>query len=569
MKYFSLLIAVSLSVFLINFSFAQSTPSFPGAEGFGAQATGGRGGKVIYVTNLEANGPGSLNAALQVEGPKYILFKVSGVIDAATELLYGDATIAGQTSPAGITVRGFVIDEVYEPEGTGDNIIIRHLRSRPYDEAVIPSPNFVLDDALRLDGASNVIVDHCSFANAIDESVQISQSRNITVQNSMFAETLGGHYDLGGMLLNYSTPELPQDNITLHHNIWNRLGGRMPELSCESPFCGQQPLNLELSNNLIWDPAINIWYNASIDPGNEDNSFFVNLNWINNYGYARNTFTNGLMSFDLLRFSGNNIFAEGNKLNLYPDYSDYEIFYCCNDFNQAGNHPNTDLGSATIRTTRHSFPAVTYTPATDLRSYMAENAGAFPRDQMDNRLLGFVAIGNIDQNPIDGVDYYHDAFLTNVDPGAYPQDSDDDGMPDYWENIHGLNAQTQDHNGSELSLGITGISGYTNLECYLNCLSDFLVTGRSEPACGLTLKSEPKVNANVKVYPNPTSGVLSINSNMPNSKISIVDVFGRIVFEKNINSTNEVVDLKFLNGIYFYRIISDDQIVAQGKLVFN
>ncbi|HNA95366.1 MAG TPA: hypothetical protein PKZ72_11680, partial [Saprospiraceae bacterium] len=107
---------------------AQDIPSFPGAQGFGAKATGGRGGKVIYVTNLNANGPGSLNDALAQEGPRYILFKVSGLIDAAAELVYGNVTIAGQTSPGGIITRGFLVDEVYEPDGTGDNIILRHLR---------------------------------------------------------------------------------------------------------------------------------------------------------------------------------------------------------------------------------------------------------------------------------------------------------------------------------------------------------------------------------------------------------------------------------------------------------
>ncbi|MCZ2337766.1 MAG: hypothetical protein LC127_06090 [Chitinophagales bacterium] len=171
---------------------AQSIPSFPGAEGFGAQATGGRGGRVIYVTNLNASGPGSLNDALSQSGPRYILFKVSGLIDAAAELREGDVTIAGQTSPGGIITRGFLVDQVYESGGSGDNIILRHLRSRPHDPEQVPTGHYILDDALRLDGASNVIVDHCSFANAIDECVQISQSHDVTLQNCQLAETIEG-----------------------------------------------------------------------------------------------------------------------------------------------------------------------------------------------------------------------------------------------------------------------------------------------------------------------------------------------------------------------------------------
>jgi pectate lyase len=206
--------------------FSQSLPSFPGAEGFGANTTGGRDGQVIYITNLNPIGPGSLNEALATPGKRYILFKVSGVIDAVAEVIYGDATIAGQTSPGGITVRGFIIDEVYDTIGTGNNIIVRHLRSRPHNPDQFPTPNYILDDACRLDGASNMIIDHCSFADAMDECVQISQSSKISFQNNSLAETIGDHYYLGGMLLNYSTKEHPQDSISIHHNCWNRLGGR-------------------------------------------------------------------------------------------------------------------------------------------------------------------------------------------------------------------------------------------------------------------------------------------------------------------------------------------------------
>src|SRR5688572_33402879 len=87
---------------------ASALPAFPGAEGFGAVATGGRGGQVIYVTTLANDGPGSLAEALATPGPRTILFKVSGVIHTAAEIIYSDVTIAGQTSPGGITVRGIV-----------------------------------------------------------------------------------------------------------------------------------------------------------------------------------------------------------------------------------------------------------------------------------------------------------------------------------------------------------------------------------------------------------------------------------------------------------------------------
>ncbi len=480
----TLLICILLSG--LNAISAQTPPAFPGAEGFGAQTTGGRGGRVIYVTNLNANGPGSLNAALSESGPRYILFKVSGVIDAAAELREGDVTIAGQTSPGGIITRGFIVDQVYETGGSGDNIIMRHIRSRPHDPDIVPSQHYVLDDALRLDGASNMIVDHCSFANAIDECVQVSQSHNISIQNCLLSETVGGHYIYGGMLINYSTSEHPQDNLSIHHNTWNRIAARLPEVVCESPYCGSGPLHLELSNNLLWDPQNYVWYGANTDPGGEDYSFFVHMNWVNNLMYTRPTFPYAMMEMRFLQYAQNQIYGSGNKMNIYPSYSDYQLYYCCNDFNQPGSNPNTNFGIAQRLSNRHNFPSITYHPTNDLINHMIDNCGAFPRDQMDTRLMNPLVQQVIDPKPVDGVDYYNDAFITNT-PTTLPDDTDLDGMPDYWEIAHGLNPAVQDHNGTQLSVGITGIAGYTNLECYLNCLSDGLITGHSTPACGITL----------------------------------------------------------------------------------
>ncbi len=274
------IILLGIVCFVNTTYIAGQTPAFPGAEGFGANATGGRGGQVIYVTNLNCNGPGSLNEALAVPGAKYILFKVSGVIQCAAQVLYGDVTLAGQTSPGGIIVRGLVVDEIYEPEGTGNNIIVRHLRSRPQNPDTYPGTGWILDDGLRLDGAQDIIVDHCSFANALDEATQISNSQNISIQYCQLAETIGYHYIYGGMLINYSEPDHPQQNISIHHNVWNRIGGRFPEISCESPYCNAYPLNIELSNNLLWDINTTLWYGANIDPSGEDYSFFVHLIFI-------------------------------------------------------------------------------------------------------------------------------------------------------------------------------------------------------------------------------------------------------------------------------------------------
>lgn len=578
MKQLLLIIAFFTSAFQLVFS---QTPAFPGAEGFGAQTTGGRGGQVIYVTNLNDIGPGSLAEALATPGPRYILFKVSGIINSNVETVYGNYTLAGQTSPGGVIVRGFIVDEVYDTIGTGDNIIIRHLRSRPHDPAIVPgNPQ---DDAFRLDGTRNVIVDHCSFANAIDESVQLSQSSNITFQNCMLSETLGDHFYLGGMLMNYSTAEHPQDSISLHHNTWNRMGGRLPELSCESNYGKERPLNLELSNNLLWDQQINIWYNSNIDPSATVpiDSFFINLNWINNYSVGRTTYTSGMMAHNLLEIADNNIYANGNKMNLYSAYSDYQLFYCCNDFDQTGSNPNTDLGVATQLNARHTFPSITYTATDSLINYMYKNVGAFPRDSMDRRLIKPFLSGIPHTAPVDSADHFNDAFIIPLTSPAAPTDTDNDGMPDYWETAQGLNPNSPDHNGTNLSMGITGMNGYTNLECYLNCLSDALVNGASTPQCGIISGIEEKVNTytgNILLQnsPNPSKGTTTITFELMQSEfvtLKITDILGRtistLVSEKlNAGKHSFIFNTKGLNaGIYQYQLQTSLQLLVKQMLI--
>ncbi len=447
------------------------------------------------MTNLNCNGPGSLNEALNTPGAKYIVFTVSGIIDCAAEITWGNCTIAGQTSPGGITVRGILLDDYYEPAGLAQNVIIRHLNSRPNTEDVRPGTGWVMDDGLRLDGASNIVVDHCTFANAIDEAVQLSRSSNITIQNCMLAETLGGHYDLGGMLINYSTTAHPKDNVSIHHNVWNRIGGRMPEFACEESgetpgdmACLNNPFHVELSNNLLWDIPIQVWYTQGFNGSNSSAWHDVLGNFVNNHAVGRTDYCGPNFAFDLLAHAGNEFYANGNTMNGYPAYSDYELFYCCNDFCDPFNHPNTDPGAATQRSARFNYPSIAYTPSASLRSHILGNAGAFNghspmnRDSMNRRLLKFLQMNALDLNPVNGTDFYNDAFLLDFNtPPAAPADTDNDGMPNDWETAYGLNPNVQDHNGSDLSVLMTGVAGYSNLECYLNQLSDELVLGLMTP----------------------------------------------------------------------------------------
>ncbi len=542
-------------------------PAFPGAEGFGAVASGGRGGRVIYVTNLNADGSGSLQAALNEQGKRYILFKVSGVIPTTIEVPpgHGDFTIAGQTSPKGIIARGFL--SYNDEQRSSENMIIRHLRSRVGDIEKYPTPYWLAEDGITLGGVHRVIIDHCSFAHASDEAVDISRSSSLTIQHCLLAETLGGHSYLGGMLINYSSAQSRLDSLTIHHNIWNRIGGRMPEISCESPYCTGKTINIELSNNLAWDPKIELWYEGTTPSGN----YYLNLNAINNLYFATSAYTNGMYHFDLLNFEQNNLFFEGNKMNLYDDYRDYELFYCCNDFDQS--HPNTNLGVAHLTNNRHNFPIVNYQTTEDLKDVLANSTGAFPRDAMDERLMNYIKNDFIDPLAID-IDHYNDAFTITNEKQA-PIDSDNDGMPDYWEMIHGLNINIQDHNGTTLSNGIYGVVGYTNLECYLNCLSDALVNGVSDPACGIlldltsSLTENPKESSLLDIFPNPAYSVVNIKNKVAHNKslLQIKDATGKIVLKREINLDETITVDQLSEGIYIVELQTNISQTFRSKLV--
>ena len=458
-------------------------PAFPGAEGFGAYATGGRGGSVVYVTNLNSSGPGSLQWAIDQPGARYILFKVSGVINDQIHLTNGNVTIAGQTSPGGITVRGFVTDEspyqdqeVRAPSDFAENWVLQHIRIRPVSEDVSV-------DGLRLRYTRNAIVDHVSIGNALDEAIEISYSNNITVQNTLLAETVGGHSLYGGILMNYSNPAygFGLDNVSLHHNVFNRIEGRLPEGSRESLAAANSTMNLEVSNNLYWDPnffvALGLGTGVVNDSSGNSYPIYWNLNAVNNYFQTRSGFPYGMFDDQFLQRPGNRLYVSGNRMNLYPTRSDYQLFYCCNDY---ASLSDSDVAAyvAGQRSqklpARHPFPAITYTPTDQLRSVLLATAGAWPRDPMDTRLMGSVASNTIataarNTNPAG------DALLPAYSGSApaAPVDTDNDGMPDSWESANGLNPAVANTNANSLS------TSYPDIEVYLQALSAARIAGSS------------------------------------------------------------------------------------------
>lgn len=453
--------------------------AFPGAEGFGSQASGGRGGRVIQVTNLNASGPGSLQAALDQEGPRTVVFTVSGMIDAAIHLTRGDVTIAGQTSPGGISIRQlhtteepYCDQDVACPAGSrkADNWILQHVRIRPDGQH---------DDGLRLRYTRRAIVDQVSIGNATDEAIEISYANDITIQNTLIAETVGDHADRGGVLVNYSNPSQGYEltRIALHHNVFNRILGRYPELSRESPAAAGSVMDIEISNNLYWDMGYFIDVNnTTVSASDFGQPIYYRMNLVGNHAFVRNPDQAEPFPYGLIHIATpqgpqplTSTWFSGNRINLYPGRSDYELTYCCNDY--PDHQPDTTL-PAFAAAARHDFPAISYQDAADLAPRAVQRAGAFPRDPMDRRLMGAVEQETItiqprNINPADD----GSALPFAVAPAA-PTDSDADGMPDVWESANGLNPQMQDHNGTQLSLPTLGVQGYTNLEVYLHELSE-------------------------------------------------------------------------------------------------
>jgi hypothetical protein len=279
---------------------------------------------------------------------------------------------------------------------------------------------------------------------------------------SVIAEPVGDHYKWGGVLINYSKDVMPLDGITLHHNVWNGVTGRLPEMSCEEngdgpgkSNCKGHTTRIEITSNVMWDASDPIWFNrcTGTNEGNDcppsASDFRVALNLVGNVFVRRSS---GDREAPLIEPSvwRSPVFADQNVLLVGP--------------RPAGTQ-------RTGQPARHPFPAVTVTASKDLVALLGRSAGAFPRDPMDTRLASYLA------RPIDERPRANDgnAGLAQKDvldapkPGQAPRDTDGDGMPDMWEASHGLDPRKDD------ATQLRGCApGYTAIECYVNELADQL-----------------------------------------------------------------------------------------------
>jgi pectate lyase len=415
---------------------AFSLPAFPGAEGFGTETPGGRGGKVIEVTNLNDSGPGSLRAALTASGPRIVVFKVAGTIELSSRIEVKEPylTVAGQTAPGdGITIKN------HESNGKGPmristhDVVLRYLRIRS-----APSPNDggTLDAMTMYPGPYNVVVDHCSFSWGTDEVFQTGGAHDFTIQWSIVAEGLrNATHPEGDHSKGMHFRDANSDNISAHHNLLAHNEDRNPNVNSSG----------------IVDLVNNVFYNATRWTEIKDKFGEPKANIVNNY----------------------------YKMGPSSGSKGYEVFYYDSTGQQprvyvSGNigfhRPTNDLPDAEIVredsrwmivNSRFPAPSVTTFPANEAFTKVLDGVGAtLPvRDAHDASIVDDVRNGTgsliNDPSEVGG-------WLVMA-PGTPLPDDDKDGMPNEWEQANGLNSS----NAADGSQDADN-DGYTNVEEYLN-----------------------------------------------------------------------------------------------------
>lgn len=445
--------------------------AFPTAEGYGRYANGGRGGRVIEVTNLNDSGEGSLRWALEEEsGPRIIVFKVGGIIKLESEITidseHGDVYIAGQTAPGdGITLLNYHIKGYL-----AENIIIRHIRFRLGDS------NKWAIYGVELYGCDNSIVDHCSISWAIGYGVSSIFSKNVTVQNTIIAESLYDSYYFVGPdeYLSSWGAQIGGNTASYHHNLFINCAGSIAEMVGTYIYIDDELLfydgKADIRNNVIYN-----WYD-DIAEGNISRFQLVN----NYYKAGAASVEENIISLcgnplginDCQRayLSGNKMVSNDGEEMLNPDTDD--SWKLVSDETQ--NCALDDIKS------REQFfePYINTETADEAYETVVANVGANvpARDYIDSRyideLVNNKATYTGSRSGLPGIiDSQEDAGgypnETNFKGGDAPTDTDHDGMPDEWETKHGLNPEYY-YDACQVYLSD---EGYTNIELYINELA--------------------------------------------------------------------------------------------------
>ncbi len=436
--------------------------AFPGAEGFGKNTTGGRGGAVYIVSNLNDNGPGSFREAAEAKQKRIIVFAVSGTIHLEKKLsIKGDATIAGQTAPGD----GICIADQPVSLG-GDNIIVRYLRFRmgdKYQKGGMVDGNGG-DDAFGGTKRSHIIVDHCTMSWSTDEAFSVYSGDSTTLQWNIIAEPLDYSY-------HFETGDKDYEHhgyggiwggahLTAHHNLFAHCHNRNPR------FNGIRTSSQELvdyCNNVIYN-----WGNNNVYAGEGGN-----YNMVSNF-YKFGPDTKKEVKYQVVN--------PGNKLPSIP----FGKFYVSGNYvdgsqevtknNRLGVRMGNDGTEADLKAALidqpHPVVPIPVQPAFDAYDAVLEKAGAsYSRDTLDQRIINDVK--NRTGKFIDVQGGYPHGTAYELTVNAWPAlkslpapaDTDKDGMPDTWEIKNGLNP----NDGTDAAQNKLH-PFYTNIEMYINSI---------------------------------------------------------------------------------------------------
>lgn len=446
--------------------YTGSAYAFPGAEGFGRETTGGRGGKVFYVTSLEDDGSsGTLRHAVSQPGKRTIVFATGGTIRLKSRLniTQGDLTIAGQSAPGGgITIRDYPVVI------SASNIILRYLRFRMGDAAAQQA------DALEARFQKHIIIDHCSLSWSTDECATFYANENFTLQWCIISESLKtsvhqkGSHGYGGIW--------GGKNASFHHNLLAHHDSRNPRLGEEAGKAFALTDLVDMRNNVIYNWAGNSTYGGEA----------MNVNIVNNYykpGPATPTGSkrNRIVSLDKNKVEGTEVFGvwgkffiDGNVVEGNPQVlTDNWGRGVLNQFHNSYGQISQEEISAMRRSAPHDIAqnVTTHTAAEAINLVLDQAGSSLYRDAVDLRILANVKSNSYDfEGSLGGtkgiIDSQEDVGgWPELDLGQSPTDSDNDGMPDAWESENKLDP-IDPNDGPKLKPG----TPYTYLEIYLNSL---------------------------------------------------------------------------------------------------
>ena len=466
--------------------------AFPGAEGGGMYTTGGRGGRIIHVTNLNDSGTGSLRAAVEASGPRIVVFDVAGIIELSSKLRIrnGDLTIAGQTAPGdGICIKNYAT--VVE----ADNVIIRFVRFRLGDQGANADDG---EDAIWGRRQKDIIIDHCSMSWSIDECASFYGNSNFTMQWCILTESLRhsvhgkGNHGYGGIW--------GGENASFHHNLLANHDSRNPRFDhpeiYENPSDPDRRGNVDYRNNAVYNWGSNSTY------GGEGGHFNMVGNYYRQGPASRNRAyfidANGIYTSNGTDYGYPYLYMDGNHYVQYPDMTAEDGVYWHDHGTNTPPDASRLLSSLlpisgpdgqAVYTTTHS--------AQDAFALICKTGGAsLVRDEVDDRACLDAQTGTASCS--DGGNGSEGGIIdTPSAVGGWPEysadtenesndktDTDGDGIPDWFEEKFGLDTESDD--SKSMTIDIKG--RYTNIEMYLHYLVRDIVASQAENGIYTALK---------------------------------------------------------------------------------